>query len=434
MSNMQVSSWYGEPRTGRPKVGILSVSWCGVPPRRLGSVAKVVHETSRLLVDRYALTIVGGANSRDAEKELKEITYNVVSDKLDKVFTHRWVSLIEMIRGLNRHQLHRETYRPIYARRAAEVFRAAGSRIVIVHQCPQWLPVLRRRLPDTTLLFWGHAATHVEEKGGLRDQLAHADAAIGCSQYVARRMEEQVPTLTGRVYTVYNGLDPEEFCPDPTVERAQRTLFYVGRVTPEKGVHVLVDAFRLLVPRYPDLELIIAGPQWVSDISLLPGTDRQHLEEIRRIPKDYKNELLRRAGEYADRVRITGPVPHDELVASYRSCTIFIQPALWEEGFGIPVVEAMASGAPVVISNRGGMPELVEPGKTGFVVPSGDRRALADRLDHLLANPDLRRELGQQAAAIAPKRFSWRQSAKAMAGVLDRFTLPADAADSMEAR
>jgi glycosyltransferase involved in cell wall biosynthesis len=212
-----------------------------VPPKHIGSVAKVVHETSRLLADQFTFTIIGSPRNRDATQEAEGIVYRSVDDRWDRLLTHRWASVMERLRGWNRHPLHREIYRPLYVRRAVSIFRDAGCEVVVVHQCPQWLPILRRGLPGVKLLFWGHAATYVEEAGKLRDQLALADGVIGCSQYIARRMEEQVPSLRGRAFTVYNGFDHERFFPDVSVERKKARLLYTGRVTPEKGVNVLVD-------------------------------------------------------------------------------------------------------------------------------------------------------------------------------------------------
>lgn len=411
----------GHDQDGRPRVGILSVNWTGVPPRALGSVAKVVHETSQPLADRFAFTILGGPKRRDPDKEVDGIDYKVVGDLWDRRVSDRWATLLELTRRHRRHPLYREIYRPFYARRAAAIFEKAGCQIIVVHQCPQWLPILRRRLPKSKLLFWGHAATHVEEEGRLRDQLAHADGVIGCSDYVTHRMEEQVPSIQNRAFTVYNGFDPELFNPQPAVARSNWQLFYLGRVTPEKGVHVLVDAFRLLAPRYESLELVVAGPHWFSESSLIPGTDPIHMQEIQALPRDYSRELVRRAGEYASRLHVVGQISEEEMIRLYRSCAVFVQPALWEEGFGIPVVEAMACGAPVVVSRRGGMPELIDLNNTGKVVESGDSKALGEVLAELLCSPQLREAIGRNAAETARQKFSWTRSAESFAAVLDRY-------------
>ena len=101
-----------------------------------------------------------------------------------------------------------------------------------------------------------------------------------------------------------------------------------------------------------------------------------------------------------------GQVPVDDMPARYDHATIAVLPSL-EEGFGLPLVEAMAGGLPTVASRVGGMPEIVVEGETGFLVPPGDAGALAEAIVRLLEDPDLGRRLGEGGRARAMERFSW---------------------------
>ena len=88
---------------------------------------------------------------------------------------------------------------------------------------------------------------------------------------------------------------------------------------------------------------------------------------------------------------------------------IFVFASLWEEPFGIPVIEAMAAGLPVVVARSGALPEIVEDGVSGIVVPRGDVAALADAIDSLLADPAKRAAMGRAARERARSHYSWDQ-------------------------
>jgi glycosyltransferase involved in cell wall biosynthesis len=89
-----------------------------------------------------------------------------------------------------------------------------------------------------------------------------------------------------------------------------------------------------------------------------------------------------------------GHVPWQQLADLYRRASVFVMPSFYET-FGISVIEAMAFGLPVVATRTGGLPEVVDDGVTGILVPAGDAEALADALIRLLRDPDLRRRMGQ---------------------------------------
>ena len=220
---------------------------------------------------------------------------------------------------------------------------------------------------------------------------------------------------------VYNAFDPEVYRPRSEPRRHPSRLLYTGRITPEKGVHVLVDAFRELAIERPELELHLAGPVWVSDASLVRGTEPRFRAELERLGAgDYRAELLRRAGAAADRLRFLGSLDRAALAAAYNEATVFVHPALWEEPFGMTVVEAMACGTPVVVSRKGGMPEFVDDGSTGQLVEAGNVAELRTVLARLLDAPEARARLGDAAASAAVKRWTWECTAESLAPWLER--------------
>lgn len=144
----------------------------------------------------------------------------------------------------------------------------------------------------------------------------------------------------------------------------------MGRLAPVKGLRVLLQALESLIVDYPDLHLTLIGD----------GPDRAELERL--------------ASPLGKSVTFTGYMSQAEVAEAMRQCDIFVLPSFAE---GVPVVlmEALASGRPVVATAVAGVSELVEEGRSGFIVPPGDPVALADGIRKLADDPALRDAMGQ---------------------------------------
>lgn len=157
-------------------------------------------------------------------------------------------------------------------------------------------------------------------------------------------------------------------------------VLFGGRLSPEKGVDVLIRAAVHLPAGVP---VVIAGD----------GPSREELEQLAA-------EL-----DVADRVTFLGRVPGQELHQRMRRAAVVVVPSRWYENQPMVILEAAAAGRPVVATNLGGLPELVEPGVTGWLVPHDDPTALADALRDATADPDRSHELGRRAREVTLERF-----------------------------
>ena len=204
-----------------------------------------------------------------------------------------------------------------------------------------------------------------------------------------------VPAAKTRV--VYGGADPARFAPDPGLPR--QGVLFVGRLTPHKGVDRLLRAL-------PDgARLTVAGTA---------GHDP------RQPARDYP-QLLRGLARDWD-VRFTGAVPDADLPALHRGAAVFVLPTVHTDCYGrrfaiaellgLSVLEAMASGTPVVASRLDGLPEVVVDGETGFLVTPGDVDELRDRLAHLLGDRGLAERMGRRARELVLDRFTWEATAQ----------------------
>ncbi|HUE97160.1 MAG TPA: glycosyltransferase family 4 protein [Longimicrobiaceae bacterium] len=179
--------------------------------------------------------------------------------------------------------------------------------------------------------------------------------------------------------------------PDELFELPRREsdyLLYFGRLDWfQKGLDVLLEAVRILAGRHRGLRLKIAGR----------GKDR--------------DRLLERAYTLGIRenVEVIGPVGDDERNALLSGARILVMPSRFE-GFGMVAAEAMAAGVPVVASDAGSLPEVIDPPRGGEIVPVEDPRALAGRIEALLDDPRRRRALSRSARRSA-ERFRWQRIA-----------------------
>jgi glycosyltransferase involved in cell wall biosynthesis len=215
------------------------------------------------------------------------------------------------------------------------------------------------------------------ERAGLRA----ARHVIFPSPFVRSLLAEAV---TGaRTHIIENAVDPEFF--EIGAEASPRTILCVGRVIPLKAPEVLIDAVHLLAESGLDVEARFVGPP--DEASYL-----EHLEE-----------RARHLG-ISGRVRFLGFVPDWVLLREMGNAGILAHPSRVEIA-PLSVMQAMAAGRPVVATNVGGTPYLVEDGKTGFLVPPGDAPKLASRLRSLLEDTELRAEFAAAARRQAERRF-----------------------------
>ncbi|MEM7052357.1 MAG: glycosyltransferase [Acidobacteriota bacterium] len=162
----------------------------------------------------------------------------------------------------------------------------------------------------------------------------------------------------------------------------------VGRMATKKGFHVLISALDALFAHAPEAHLVLAG-----------GGDLQE-------------ELVRRAAAWSHRVHFPGAVLRDTLPDLYRAADVFVLPAVHDakgnvDGLPNVILEAMASGLPVVASGISGIPLAVDDGVHGRLVAEGDGAAVATALGNLLADPGARREMGSRARAKAEAELTW---------------------------
>lgn len=262
-------------------------------------------------------------------------------------------------------------------------------------------------------------------------QLQFVDAVFAVSNHIANTFTAAFPNFPGLVATVGNGVDVTHFkpreAPPKRYESKRRSILFVGRISPEKGVHTLVEAFRTIAGEFEDVDLVIAGPHAAlsSDFLASLSSDQRVRALLRFYDRDgrssYRTHLETLVSRFGlqERVRFLGNVAHKDLLGVYQASDVVVNPSL-SESFGISVVEAMACGVPVVGTRIGGMCETILSGVTGILVDPDAPTELADALTSIFTDSAGARRMGAEGRKRAVECYSWRARADRVTDLYQR--------------
>jgi spore coat protein SA len=227
------------------------------------------------------------------------------------------------------------------------------------------------------------------------DELArYLEVVAVCSEYLRSTFAAKSPSLAAKTRVVSNGVNTNLFFPREEW-RQLKTIFFVGRFHPEKGILQLVQSFTRVLKAHPDAKLVIGGSTGFGA----------------HVPTPYVREVEALAGSIAQSnpgsVQFTGYLHHDrDLPAWFQRATFFASPSIFQEPFGLVNAEAMACATPVAGSKRGGIPEVL--GDAGMLIDPEDVEGFADAMCTLLGNPEYARKLGCAAHQRCLELFDWQ--------------------------
>jgi len=231
----------------------------------------------------------------------------------------------------------------------------------------------------------------------------HADRLIAVSQWTKKELVTRLAADPKKITVIYEGVDQDKFQisrpeadrpPDEKIKNIKEKyrikgdyVLFVGTIQPRKNLERLIEAFSLLAPSYPALDLVLAGKLgWLYD-------------KILKAPQKFK---------VRKRVQFLGHVSDGDLAVLYQKATVFCLPSL-TEGFGLPVLEAMAAGTPVVAAKTGALPEIV--GKAGLLIDPLKVREIAGAIGLILENKTLAEGLRGQGFTRV-KQFFWGKTGR----------------------
>lgn len=230
------------------------------------------------------------------------------------------------------------------------------------------------------------------------------------SKYIADTVKERFPQAADKLRVVYSGADAGMFKPSWTPEglsdklalkvkyklQDHRVIIYVGRFSPKKGVHVMLNAVKKVMVKNPDTALVVIGSKWYGSNE----TD------------DYTKEIRAIAEQLPGPVVFTGFLPPDQVCRHYSMADVFVCASQWNEPLARVHYEAMAAGLPIITTNRGGNAEVIRNLETGIIIDDySNADKMAEGIMYLLGNPSKCIEMGKAAREMAERQFNWKRVA-----------------------
>ena len=256
---------------------------------------------------------------------------------------------------------------------------------------PEMTVYLRRHFPNATILHWFQNQLEASPRfRALYPQAANVTA--GVSDFTSRWIGDYYSL--GKVPTIYNGVDAEQFSPAPMPLGGLPAISFVGRTGIEKAPDLLLRAALTLSEKTKEFRVLMIGSNHWGRLEM----------------DDYQRKLAELAGQLEARgvaVERPGHVGRPELPGVLRQAQIHVVPSRWDEPFGLTTVEGMASGLAIAASDTGGTPEIV--GNDGFLFERDNADALASHLERLVCDASLRLEYGRRARRRA-EEFPWERT------------------------
>lgn len=235
----------------------------------------------------------------------------------------------------------------------------------------------------------------------LRRKLARQGNLFLCASSFIRQRLISTGFPEDRTQTHYIGVDCRAIRLRADSEETP-VILHVARLVEVKGTQYLLRAFASLAPRYDSVRLVIIGD----------GPLRRRLQ------------LLAASLGVGDRIEFLGALPHPDVLSWTRKAAMLVLPGIRtstgrEEGLGMVLLEAAATGLPIIGSRVGGIPECILDGQTGFLVPERDEHALVERMTELLDDPVKRRQMGIAGRALVERQFDIHRQTEALETLYD---------------
>lgn len=380
---------------------VMMLTW-EYPPRIVGGLARHVHGLSRALANRGVRVTV--------------VTAAVAGAPADEQLGPNLRVLRTTLLDLHPYDFQSEIMHLNFAMAGTAMASHVGDPCDIIH-AHDWLAAYAAeslRLATHLPLVATIHATEVGRNNGIRTQQQayisgvewwltyQAQRVICCSHYMLDHVHAVFGTPTDKMRVVYNGVDPSRFevRPPPGFRDRfaapdEKIALFVGRLVREKGVHVLVEAAPKVLHYHPRTKFVVVGL----------GDSSMHRRRAAELGLDHAFYFV-------------GFLPDDELPMLYKVADVAVFPSL-SEPFGIVALEAMAAGTPLVVSDVGGLREIVRHGENGFRCYPDNPDSLGTQILHVLLDPADAGACARRAGEDVRQRFGWAALADQTAGIYE---------------
>lgn len=384
------------------KIAIVAPEMLPVPPVRGGGIETIIDEVAARLDDHEVHVFSIGDPALAHHRAHDHRTFHhYTPGPVDRLLLSSWKLPFKQSRS--------PLYYWPYARWAAGRIARIHPDVVWVHCRLHFVPAIRRAAPRAKILLSVHNVSNFQPLAVWRDPaIAAVDGFTGCSRYLTEALAGTHQACGPKAHILYNGANVERIRPWWTQaahrEQLRRqhgltgpVILFAGRLIEEKGPQVLLEAYAELLKAVPNAVLRLVGSHTYSDPSRTPFIESLH----------------RRAREIGGHIRFAGFVSPQQLPEYLLVSDVLAFPSMWEEPFGLTIVEAMAAGLPVVAFERGGPREILTHRTDGWLVPFDEgAHGFAEALRVLSQDVGLRRTMGEAARRTAETRFSWEAVTK----------------------
>jgi glycosyltransferase involved in cell wall biosynthesis len=344
-----------------------------------------------------------------------------------------WQSILELGSGWFSAKLPwtmHDRYYPRLFRQVCAGVRDTQPDVIHVSTHVQYLPRLRLACPEACLAIHLHDEILLHlPPSWVASKLAVADLIL-CNRHAIRdRLRQQFPELRERICTLHHAADPQGFMPHRNSGADNPpTILFVGRLSPEKGAHVLAAAFRKVHQQLPHVRLKLVGPSGLMPFAWIRAVSADlHIASLQRFygaglfgrlyrefwqgGNGYLDVVRQELGPALQVTQFCAAVPFAEMPRVYQEASILVVPSVCNE-LPCSVWEAMAHGLPVILSYESDAEGVIENRKTAYRVRRNDPDDLAAAICHLLKNPETMQLLGDQARRAILTRGSWSHVAQ----------------------
>jgi spore coat protein SA len=384
----------------KPKVVIVAPDVLPVPPIRGGGIENGIWEILPHF-SQYEIHILSVYNPElDNLKPFEKIGNNFIyrifqSDKEKALLRVKHLSF-------NHHFP--------YAYKTAKLINTINPEIVHIRSRLWLLPYYRKYLdchPKIILHHHNHYFCNMK-KSHIKKILDKIDSFVGVSDYtVKHEVLNRLPEYRNICCSIHNGIDTNRFLPAPLEKdkdlltkiglSEKDTIFaFVGRITPSKGVHTILKAMHNIVTLHPEVKLMIIGSAWFGE-----NTRDAYMQSLIQLAEPIKNNIF-----------FTGFINRNEIIKYYHIADYYIGPSIFQDPSPNTCYESSAMEIPIIASNRGGIPEIVENGKTGVLVNDPENSdELTSTIEFFLSESKKVKLMGKNARKKMISNFTWKHAA-----------------------
>lgn len=285
--------------------------------------------------------------------------------------------------------------------------------IIHIFNRPRLVKAVREVAPNSRIILSMHNDMFNPEKitpAEAAIAIDNVERIINISDYVGSTIKGMYPQAESKLYTIYSGVDLNRFCPSTSEDALQiremlrkkyrltskKVILYVGRLSIKKGVDILVRAILELAKKHSDIALVLVGSNWYGQNKV-----SDYVAYIRSLAKRSPVPII-----------TTGFVKPEEVHQWFWAGDIFVCPSQWQEPLARVHYEALASGLPIITTNRGGNPEVIRTQNKLIIERPEDPKSFADKIAILLNDPSLCKKMGEEGRSLAEQMFGWPRVAK----------------------